>query len=227
MPLEKKIVEDSMTQVWSGELLDIASPDPWKIYLEDLSRIGNICRFAGSTNGFYSVAEHCILMDELLRRASASHEMGLYALLHDAAEAYIGDIPWPVKWYLNHHCNGIIRNIESNWLHAIFMRFGLTERYLPNTVGLADIFMCHLEYKRFNRPALPGYEWEIEKVVKEPRFDSFDEDLEFLCLEPDEACSLWMAMVADRCNDIGGDVQKAYEQSHAPDWMLARKHEEE
>lgn len=54
------------------------------------------CRFGGQINCFYSVARHCLTMRESMKHLLPREEW-IYALLHDAAEAYIGDIPKPIK----------------------------------------------------------------------------------------------------------------------------------
>jgi len=72
------------------------------------------CRFAGHTRVFYSVAQHCC---EMFLHADRDHQAE--ALLHDAAEAYITDIPRPLKRQLK--LNDIERRIE--W--CICSRFGV------------------------------------------------------------------------------------------------------
>lgn len=54
--------------------------------------LGMICRYGGHTRRFYSVAEHCVLMSQ-----AVAPEHALWALLHDATEAYVGDMVRPLK----------------------------------------------------------------------------------------------------------------------------------
>ncbi len=66
------------------------------ISLEDIARgLSNICRFGGQRKQFYSVAHHSMLVAVL-----APNELRLYALLHDASEAYLGDVVKPLKHIL-------------------------------------------------------------------------------------------------------------------------------
>jgi len=68
--------------------------DPWNspFTVEDIAHgLAHVCRYAGQCDGFYSVAEHSMLV------ADIADEHPLQALLHDAAEAFMGDITRPLK----------------------------------------------------------------------------------------------------------------------------------
>jgi len=56
--------------------------------------LGNKCRFTGYCDKFYSVAQHCVLIARKFRRKALRQ----WALLHDAAEAYLPDVATPIKW---------------------------------------------------------------------------------------------------------------------------------
>lgn len=85
------------------------------------------CRFAGHCIRFYSVAEHCVHLSRTVPR-----EHALWALLHDASEAYLVDVPRPVKPYL-----GGYREAEAVVMKAICARFGLPLE-MPFAVHEAD-----------------------------------------------------------------------------------------
>jgi len=84
------------------DLLDLQSQD---IHLAEIChRLSQQCRYAGGTPVFYSVAEHCLNLDKYfdsrdprMPRADDTPEMHIAALLHDAAEAYLGDLIAPIK----------------------------------------------------------------------------------------------------------------------------------
>lgn len=59
--------------------------------------LANICRFNGQTNEFYSVAQHSVHVAERVSQLTDNKEIVLLALFHDASEAYICDIPRPLK----------------------------------------------------------------------------------------------------------------------------------
>lgn len=84
--------------------------DPWHLQPEDIEimdivlALSQQCRFSGHTPGFYSVAEHSVLVAEMMQAETNDPMLTLAALLHDAAEAYLGDVARPVRqnvgvWY--------------------------------------------------------------------------------------------------------------------------------
>lgn len=85
------------------------------------------CRFAGQSEGFYSVAQHSVLMrDYALLHALCPKDQLIYILLHDAAEGYIGDIAKPIKVTLPD-----FNQIEDRVLEQICMHFGLALDFPP------------------------------------------------------------------------------------------------
>lgn len=81
---------------YTGKFFDLLNPTPDMVCIEDIAHaLANICRYAGHVREFYSVAQHCVLM------AKADLPGGsLQRLLHDAGEAYVGDIASPWKQLL-------------------------------------------------------------------------------------------------------------------------------
>jgi 5'-deoxynucleotidase YfbR-like HD superfamily hydrolase len=63
--------------------------------------LGLMVRFNGHTTRLYTVAEHSVLVSLILRDHGCDAETQMAGLLHDAAEAYIGDVPTPVKWAMD------------------------------------------------------------------------------------------------------------------------------
>ena len=85
-------------QTVSGRWVNPFDPDPDQIELADIARaLANQCRFGGHCRTFYSVAQHCVLVSELIEQEGGSTEDALAGLMHDAAEAYLGDLPHPIK----------------------------------------------------------------------------------------------------------------------------------
>lgn len=81
--------------------------------------LSNICRFGGHSSYFYSVAEHSVHVARIV--AKHTPEVGLYALLHDAAEAYIGDIVSPLKQ--TEIFQELLGEIEDEIFDSILRRF--------------------------------------------------------------------------------------------------------
>lgn len=83
----------SFLNTYTGRRFDPLNPDPDQVEIMDIAHaLSNTCRYSGHCREFYSVAQHCVLManysPEWLRPA---------CLLHDAAEAYLTDLPRPLK----------------------------------------------------------------------------------------------------------------------------------
>ncbi len=82
----------------SGKRVDIENPDPETIDIEDIAHaLSFICRGSGNTNIFFPVARHCFYCAEEAKARGFSDTVVLACLLHDASEAYMMDIPKPIK----------------------------------------------------------------------------------------------------------------------------------
>lgn len=74
------------------------APEVKDVKLEDIAHsLSQICRFNGHTKFFYSVAQHSVNVSSLLKNTGLSRRIQILGLLHDASEAYICDIPTPLK----------------------------------------------------------------------------------------------------------------------------------
>jgi hypothetical protein len=81
----------------SGRQLSLVEPDADVIALKDIAAaLSKICRFGAQTREFYSVAQHAVLVYELVVEAGRS-DLALAGLHHDSHEAFAGDIPTPLK----------------------------------------------------------------------------------------------------------------------------------
>jgi 5'-nucleotidase len=85
-------------QTVSGRWVNPFDPDPEQIDAGDIARaLANQCRFGGHSRTFYSVAQHSVLVSELVEARGGDVEDTFAALMHDATEAYLGDMPHPIK----------------------------------------------------------------------------------------------------------------------------------
>ena len=100
----------------SGRYFDLLNPDPNEIDIDDIaSALSKITRFTGHGRFAYSVAEHSVHCASLV-----PPDYALEALLHDAQEAYLGDVSSPLKALLPEY-----RAIEHRVQAHIFRSFGL------------------------------------------------------------------------------------------------------
>lgn len=91
-------------QALSGRAVDLIEPRSDQIDWSDIAeQLAKLARFSGATPaGPYSVAQHCVAGADLLLARTGNARLALAFLLHDAHEAYIGDVTSPVKRALVH-----------------------------------------------------------------------------------------------------------------------------
>jgi len=88
-------------ETYSGIKMYFLTPTPAMISIDDIAHsLSQQCRFSGHTRRPFSVAEHCIRVAMLLNERTADPKISLQGLLHDASEAYLLDVPSPVKQFL-------------------------------------------------------------------------------------------------------------------------------
>jgi hypothetical protein len=106
----------------SGRMVDLLDPTPEMICMEDIAHhLSMLCRYNGATRDFYSVAEHSVHLSRLV-----PEEYALWALLHDASEAYTGDYISMMKrrdpWF---------QSVENRLMEVIAEKFNLTTYTKP------------------------------------------------------------------------------------------------
>lgn len=98
-PLHEVVGNDEgVIRTYSGLYINPLNPDPDAISIVDIAHaLGNSCRYGGHCPRFYSVAEHSVFVRNLMKEAKRD-PMELFAgLMHDAEEAYMMDMPTPIK----------------------------------------------------------------------------------------------------------------------------------
>lgn len=117
----------------SGKKLNFLDLQPDQICLEDIAiGLSNVPRFAAQLRTFYSVAEHCVKMFDLFEHETNKqiyfddpdfeHNVRIAILLHDASEAYMCDVPRPLKALLPEY-----RNIEKSLSRVIGDKLGMSQ----------------------------------------------------------------------------------------------------
>jgi hypothetical protein len=125
------------------------SPHADEVFIEDIAAaLSKICRYGGHCTRFYSVAEHSVLVSKVV-----PSEHALQGLLHDATEAYLVDIPRPIKAYLTNY-----KEIEAlNW-KAVAERFGVPYEFYQS-VKEADNSVLLAEKQQVMLPS--PEEWNV------------------------------------------------------------------
>ena len=154
----------------TGRRFNLQRPDPESVDIEDIAHsLSMLCRYNGHCPRFFSVAEHSVLVSGIVSEHDA-----LWGLLHDAAEAYIGDIARPVKSLLNN-----AHAIEDGILIAVAKRFDLPVP-MSKHVKAADDGMLGRE----------AVEFFGAKAVKDWQLSPYLADLgqiSIQCLAPEKA----------------------------------------
>ena len=124
-------------QTYTGVAFYPFDPRPSEIQIHDIAHALSMqCRFTGHVKEFYSVAQHSVLV-----ALHCPQEDRLWALLHDATEAYLADVARPVK---QHAVMEPYRTIENDLERMICQRFGLPLEK-PSSVTVADKRMLATE----------------------------------------------------------------------------------
>ena len=129
-------------QLVSGKPFFPLDPRPEDIDINDIAHaLSMVCRFGGHVHSFYSVAEHSVRVSDAIRDAGGSLEEEFAGLLHDASEAYLGDVIWPLKVSPE---LGAYRAVEERVERVIAEAFGMLWP-LPKIVKQFDLVLLATE----------------------------------------------------------------------------------
>ena len=166
-----------MYSTYTGVDFDFRNPTADQVDISDIGHsLSMQCRFNGHCSDFYSVAEHSCLVARILESMKQPKVVVFEGLLHDAAEAYLTDIPSPIKEVL---INYPVYEREVD--RTIRKKYGLPETMTP-IVKTADCIALATE-KRDIIPA--DHDWGL---IQEPADFSID------CLSPKEAKIIFLNM---------------------------------
>lgn len=125
------IYPEGAIQTYTGRLIKPLDPHPDDIDIRDIAHaLSNMCRYAGHVRKFLSVAEHCVLASYYINDGYSYGPGALEALMHDATEAYLVDVPKPYKHLLPDYCR-----YEAQLQHVIDQKFDLQ----PHSAKLKEV----------------------------------------------------------------------------------------
>lgn len=135
--VKENLYEVDCIRTFTGIYMNVFEPTLEMICIEDIAHALSMqCRFGGHLPRFYSVAQHSFYCAD-----SVSFKYYLQALMHDASEAYLMDIPRPIKGRLTNY-----KEIENKLMLLIAEKFGF-EYPLSETVKWADERMLEWEWR--------------------------------------------------------------------------------
>jgi hypothetical protein len=171
-------------QTVSGRWVNPFDPDPDQLDASDIARaLANQCRFGGHSRVFYSVAQHAVIVSEVIERRGGDVEDVFAALMHDATEAYLGDMPHPLKH--RSPLGAAFKQAEDSLEQALRDRFHI-KADVPE-IKRVDRALLATERRAFSSE---DWHWpELEGV--EPL------ELELEALSPDEAAEAFARRYAE------------------------------
>jgi len=129
--------EGDWFQTFTGREFYIMDPRESEINIVDIAHaLSHMCRYNGHCQLFHSVAAHSILVSRACKPENA-----LWGLLHDASEAYTGDMVSPLKRYMPQ-----FQAVEDKLMSVICSKFGLPQG-MPEDVRYADLVVLATEFR--------------------------------------------------------------------------------
>lgn len=149
---------DAWLHTYTGICAEILAPTVDMVCIEDIARsLSNQCRFNGHVREFYSVAQHSVYV------SNAVHDgLAIPALLHDAAEAYLGDLIRPIKRHTK--AGREFEALEAVWQEVIEYNFHLDGGILEHPLIMAADRRMLMTEKRDIVPAEQPRKWEESGV---------------------------------------------------------------
>jgi uncharacterized protein len=138
-------------ETYTGRRFQPLSRKPQPICIEDIARaLSNQCRFFGHVKDFYSVAQHSVHVAAWVAHHGGTRAEQIWALLHDASEAYLGDLVTPLK--ASAYGRAYLK-AEKRIQRQICRALGLPTK-MPEIVKRGDAVLLATEVRslKFNNP---------------------------------------------------------------------------
>lgn len=141
-------------RTYTGELIDFRDPNPAQIALADIAHhLAYTSRFGGASHQYYSVASHCVYVSRRLEDEGYPPSVQLAGLLHDSAEAYLGDVVSGLKRLLPDY-----RAIELRWERVLERTFGV------EWIGVPEVKNADLRARLAEARDLFDGQYPLEKL---------------------------------------------------------------
>jgi hypothetical protein len=186
-------------ETYSGVRMPVPVLDPAKVNVDDIGvALARQCRFNGHCEEFYSVAEHSVNVVRILLGKGLSERVQLLGLLHDAHEAYLGDIIRPVKCALEE--TGVrLRACELAASNAVLEGLGVSP---PDGLEWAEVNAADNAALATEAEALMESRGEGWGLTWPPAAAAV-----IACLPPDAAAEAWWA-----------EWERLGDSAHGDDW---------
>lgn len=172
----------------SGKTLDLLNPSVHAISSVDIATaLSRICRYGGQCPQFYSVAEHSYRVSMLAEEDGLGKDIVLACHLHDASEAYIGDIVRPLKDMLPAY-----KEIEDRLMDCIGNAYGVDFAKHHDTIKKYDNIMLCKEMMTFKSSMGDSYSQAVDRLGDELINESRKRVMEVMYWKPETASDMWL-----------------------------------
>jgi len=157
-------MKEPWIQTYTGKQFSYLEASADQISIEDIARsLSHLCRFTGHCKTFYSVAQHSVLVSQKTHNP-------FFGLMHDADEAYTGDMNRPLKHFLG--AGSFFERAANTAWYAIRDKFPLLKEVTPDEEAdckKVDLRMLVTESYELLLNG-PHPDWQINKFTH-PRYD--------------------------------------------------------
>ena len=164
--------DDPVIRTYKGNWVNVFDPNPEIFDIEDIAHaLSHQCRFSGHLKQYYSVANHSIFCYKEALSTGLGKKEQLTALMHDCSEAYLVDIPRPIKRQFPQY-----KSIESGLMYILSKIFGFSWP-IPKEIEYIDNLALQLEwdYLMIQNKNAPYVEVYSQEYAKELFLDIFKE----------------------------------------------------
>ncbi len=135
---------------YTGTMFYPMDPHADEVLIEDIGHaLSQCCRFTGHTSSFYSVAEHSVRMAKEAKREGMDLQLQFVALMHDASEAYIVDVPRPLK--MEPYFGALYKKMEEGVMNVIAQKFNFAWP-MPAEIKMLDNRLLNTEQRDLLSP---------------------------------------------------------------------------